>query len=61
MVTQDLLANLVAEFILNSGVVTDLVIVAVEIALGLVQIRMAGIVGTGGIITRCVENMFPFR
>ena len=52
---------MVAVFMLNSGVVTDLVTVAVEIALGLVQIRMAGIVGTGGIITRCVENMFPFR
>ena len=48
MVPQDLLAHLVADFMLNSGVVTDLVTVAVEIALGLVQIRMAGIVGTGG-------------
>ena len=52
---------MVAGLMLNSGVVTDLVTVAVEIALGLVEIRMAGIVGTGGIITRCVENMFPFR
>ena len=60
MVTQGLLAHLVADFMLNSGVVTDLVTVAVEIALGLVEIRMAGIVGTGGIITRCVENMFSF-
>ena len=60
MVTQGLLAHLVADFMLNSGVVTDLVTVAVEIALGLVDIRMAGIVGTGGIITRCVENLFSF-
>ena len=48
MVTQGLLAHLVANFMLNSGVVTDQVTVAVEIALGLVQIRMARLVGTGG-------------
>ena len=48
MVPQDLLAHLVADFMLNSGIMTKLVTVAVETALGLVQIRMAGIVGTGG-------------
>ena len=42
------------------GVVTDLVIVDVEMALRLGEIGMAGIVWIGCIITRCVENMFSF-
>ena len=50
----------VADLLLNCGVMTDLVTVTVKIVLGLGEVRMAGIVWTGGIITRCVENMFSF-
>ena len=59
--SQDFLAHVVAGFMLNSGVVTDLVTVAVEIALGFLEIRMAGIVGTGGLSRAVWRNMFSFR
>ena len=51
----------ITERVAALAVLPDLVIVAVGIAVGLVQISMAGFVGTGGIITRCVGNMLPFR
>ena len=60
LVTQGLLSHLVADFLLNCGVVTELVTVAMEIVLGLGGVRMAGIVWTGGIITRYVESLFSF-
>ena len=42
-------------------ILPDLGVAAVVIALGLSQIRMAGIVLSGGVITRCVGHMFSFR